>query len=318
MDIKKFNELKYHEKIMPLNLFDGNDNFFLEKEAFIDLMNKKSAIKGLYGWTYKELYLKDSKKFLEKLENNMFHLFRSDEKYDALLLYANKDKIWPYLIEWESTIPLKPNHSWSYEPYIPKDLEEIKEIMKDYILIDLETTWFSKLSQIIQVGIWFFWEAKKEDGTYDCSTMLRKTEFFVSSYKDRINQEIFDITGIMQSDIDKKWHNIEKVLDFLFKTLDGKVVAAHNAVFDYGKICQAFIDFRRQPPIPSKLIDTIDLFKLISIKKKLWLGQFNLNRMAKVFLNINIENLDERHTALFDVKVTHEALKAALHNDIEK
>lgn len=311
MNTNNFNSLSFREKIAPHNLFLWNDNFFLWKEDLINLLNKRSGIKWLYGWTYKELYMTNLNKFNNALYNAINHLFSSDEKYDALLLYANKERIWPYIIDWEKALSDKPEFFYEYNPYIPQDIAEIEEIMKDYILIDLETTWFTKLCQIIQVGIGFFWEANVWNEDYDKSKMLRKTEFFVAPYKDYINDEIFDITWIRQQDIEEKGHNIEKVLDFLYTILDGKVVAAHNAAFDYWKICEAFIDFRRKPPVPSKLIDTIDLFKLINLKKKFGLWQFNLNRMAKAFLWEDIENLDERHTALFDVKVTHEALKAA-------
>lgn len=311
--VNNFHTLSFEDKITPKNLYLWNDNFFLTKEAFLELLDKKACIRWLYGESYKKVFMENPKKFQSTLEELVQRLYRSDEKYDALLLYANLPRIAPYLIDGEKGLIEMPKYSYTYNPYIPKSIEEVREIMKEYILIDLETTGFTKLSQIIQVGIGFFWERWTEwEDEYDFSTLLRKSEFFVASYKDYINNEITDITGITQNDIDTKGHNIEKVLKFLYKILHWRVVAAHNAIFDYGKICEAFIDFRMEPPVPSKLIDTIDLFKLINQKKKLGLWQFNLNRMAKVFLGINIENLSERHTAMFDVKTTHEALKAAV------
>lgn len=295
----------------PISLFKDNDNYFLTKKEIEEWMKRQWTFSSFRGKTYKQAFLSSREDTIRALEKAVCGLYPSDSDFDGLILYANLTRILKTVFEEEGVeVEEEPKVKWEYEPYVPENTEEIIDIMKQYILLDLETTGFGRLDQIIQVGVGFFGEREAE-GTYLPSTMLQKSEFFVELYKNKVTPRITDITGIKPEDVASKGKPIRMVLEFLHKVIDGRVVAAHNARFDFTKIAELFIDFGLEPPKPSKLIDTIDCFKVISKEKGFKLSQFNLNKMAKEFLGMNIENLDERHTALFDVKTTHEALLAA-------
>lgn len=301
--------------LSPINLFKDNDNYFLPTKELKELLKKQGSFGWLRGKTYKQSFLHQREKTIAELEKAVSKLYSSDSDFEGLILYGNLTRIINTVFnENDVEIPDTPALKFEYEPYIPADTAEIKEIMKKFILLDLETTGFWRLDQIIQVGVGFYGE-KQTEVEYFPSTLLRKSEFFVELYKNTVTPRITAITGITNKDLRDKGKSIRSVLKFLYQVIDWHVVAAHNARFDFGKVAELFIDFGIEPPKPSKLIDTIDLFKVMSKEKNWKLSQFNLNKMAKEFLGLNIENMEERHTAMFDVLITHQALLAATKTD---
>ena len=287
--------------ISPQVFYKNNENFFLKKADLVKLIQKKAAVWKDRSVSYKSLYIKNPEYFESLLQKSMNSIVRTDTTYDILLLYANFDRLRDLILDLPITDELK--YKQPYTLYKPSTVEEAKELIQNYRLFDIETTWFWLLDQIIQFGIWIFenWRMKQ------------KAEFYVEKYKATIPPDVIKLTWITNEKIQQEWKSIDKVLDAIYKLLHWQVICWHNISFDMDKITELFIDFKRIPPVPEKIIDSIDIFKLIIKEKKIvkYVKNNKLDTLTKFFTWIDINELEERHTAIFDVYVTHNVLTKA-------
>lgn len=285
----------------------NNENFFLKRDDLKRLMDKKVAFWGDRNLTYKQLYTKDAEAFEKKLADVCTKLVRTDTEFDWLLLYANLWRIRQFVSKFEITDDLfikKP-----YVKYVPKSIDEIVEIMKDYRLFDTETTGFWTLDQLTQFGIGIF---KEKDGE---SVMVQKSEFYVERYKATVPPNVVQLTWITDQMVDANGKPIRSVLKWIHSMIHDQVICGHNISFDMDKITELFVDFKFEPPAPRMILDSIDLFKLIAKEKKIErsIKNYKLDTLTKFYAWIDVKELTERHTALFDVTVTHNVLKKAIN-----
>jgi len=293
--------------LYPENIFKNNENFFLKKTVLKELLSKKAAFGKDRSVIYKNLYIKNPEYFEKLLRDSMWRLVRTDVSFDWLLLYANFDRIRLLVNDLDITDDI--NYKIPYNLYVPKSMEEISEILNDYRLFDTETTWFWVLDQLTQFGIWIFKE----------KIMRQKAEFYVQKYKSTIPKPVIELTWITNETIEREGKRIDLVLDAIYKLIHNQVVVWHNISFDMDKITELFVDFKEIPPIPSKIIDSIDMFKFIAKSKKIdrEIKNMKLDTLTKFFTWIDVKTLTERHTALFDVSVTHNVLLKALEFNTE-
>ena len=245
-------------------------------------------------------------KFEEKLKKECQHLVRTDTEYDALILYANLWRV-RQIVSWydvSDDLLIKK----TYKKYVPKDIAEIKEIMKSYRLFDTETTWFWTLDKLTQFGIGIH---QDKDGE---SVMTQKSEFYVEKYKSDIPPNIIELTWITNQTVAEKWKPIRSVLKWIHQLIHDQVVCGHNISFDMDKITELFVDFKFEAPVPRVILDSIDLFKVIAKEKNIErsIKNYKLDTLTTFYAWINVKELTERHTALFDVSVTHNVLKKAI------
>lgn len=290
----------------PQSVFKNNENFFLRKDELKQLMAKKAAFWKDRSVTYKNLFLKSPDYFEKLLRDSMDRLVRTDTSFDWLLLYANLERI--RLLMADIDVQDTNKYKLPYEVYKPSSIDEISEILNDYRLFDTETTWFWTLDQLTQFGI----------GIFKDKVMRQKAEFYIEKYKANIPKPVIDLTWITNEIIEAHWKSVETVLEAIHKLIDWQTVVAHNISFDMDKITEFFVDFKCTPPKPARIIDSIDMFKLIAKTKKIdrEIKNYKLDTMTKFFTWIDVKTLTERHTAMFDVSVTHNVLvKAINHGD---
>lgn len=130
-------------------------------------------------------------------------------------------------------------------------------MLKEYVLIDLETTGLSaKEDKIIEIGA-----IKYADGR-----MTGRLETFVNPGI-RIPERITKVTGITD-DMVKDAPYIEEVIDKLLSFTKGQVIIGHNIMFDYAFIKQSAVNNKLE--FDERIIDTLKLARkfLPEVEKK--------------------------------------------------
>ena len=166
-----------------------------------------------------------------------------------------------------------------------------------FAVIDLETTGGNINSErIIEIGI-VLHDGKHKIGEY---TTLINPEKEISGF-------ISTFTGITNAMV-KHAPKFVDVADTILELLEGKVIVAHNARFDYNFIKS---EFRRiNIPFIKKHICTVQLSKKIFPKIK----SYSLGNICKD-LGIDIDN---RHRAFGDAAATALLLEQLIANDTNK
>jgi DNA polymerase-3 subunit epsilon len=164
-----------------------------------------------------------------------------------------------------------------------------------FAVIDLETTGGNPNSErIIEIGI-VLHDGKQKIGEY---TTLINPEKEISGF-------ISTFTGITNSMV-KNAPKFVEVADTVLELLEGKIIVAHNARFDYNFIKS---EFRRiNIPFIKKNICTVQLSRKIFPHFK----SYSLGNICRD-LDIHISN---RHRAFGDASATAILLEKLLENDI--
>lgn len=287
-------------------IIKNNENFFLEKKEIDELLKKRNVIGRNKSITYKNYILRNSEDFDEDLYTKAETIVNTDNEYDLVYILWNYNRIKKY-VAWMDIYDDR-RYNIEYNKTLFNSKEEIKQFInnEDYIIFDLETTWFWKLDQITQ----FWWIIYKK---WKASWKL---EFLLKPYKMKVWQEVQELTWITNYKMEKEGKNIDKVADAIYNLLHDKNIIAHNIAFDYWKIQEFFIDLNRDIPLPKMIIDSIDMTKKIAQEDLIidHIKWFSLNYLVKNILWINISNLEERHTALFDVVYTKKVIDLFLED----
>ncbi len=178
-----------------------------------------------------------------------------------------------------------------------------------FAVIDLETTGGNPNSErIIEIGI-VLHDGKHKIGEY---TTLINPEKEISAF-------ISTFTGITNSMV-KNAPKFVEVADTILELLDGKIIVAHNARFDYNFIKS---EFRRiNIPFTQKNICTVQLSRKI-------FPQFKSHSLGNICKDLGI-GIDNRHRAfgdaaataiLFEKLIEHDSknlIKETLEEDIKK
>lgn len=153
----------------------------------------------------------------------------------------------------------------------------------------------------------------------------RLVHFYIKPYKDVSSDSVLEVHNIPIEKTIKEWLEAKEVVSWLKKFLENKIIIWHNVSFDYNKIAELFNDFDTPLPKINKVIDSISLFQ--QLLTWIWIGskvnKYSLDYMIKLFLWIDMKNVEEktendfsesnqRHTAVFDVKLTHQTLLKAV------
>ena len=145
-------------------------------------------------------------------------------------------------------------------------------------------------------------------------TYNKKIHFYFELYKDYVTETTYNVHHISNELIVQKWLPIERILKGLYDLLEGQTILAHNIKFDITKIEEFFNDFKFNWPKIKKIIDTMDIFQVfnkeIKIDSKVY--SYSLDKLSKLYLwldfKIENESAQDRHTAIFDVKLTYKNL----------
>jgi DNA polymerase-3 subunit epsilon len=163
-----------------------------------------------------------------------------------------------------------------------------------FAVIDLETTGGNPNSErIIEIGI-VLHDGKHKIGEY---TTLINPEKEISGF-------ISTFTGITNSMV-KNAPKFVEVADTILELLEGKIVVAHNARFDYNFIKS---EFRRiNIPFTKKNICTVQLSRKI-------FPQYKSHSLGNICRDLGIE-VDNRHRAFGDAAATALLLEKLIEHD---
>lgn len=163
-----------------------------------------------------------------------------------------------------------------------------------FAVIDLETTGGNPNSErIIEIGI-VLHDGKHKIGEY---TTLINPEKEISGF-------ISTFTGITNSMV-KNAPKFVEVADTILELLEGKIVVAHNARFDYNFIKS---EFRRlNIPFTKKNICTVQLSRKI-------FPQYKSHSLGNICKDLGIE-VDNRHRAFGDAAATALLLEKLIEHD---
>jgi len=151
----------------------------------------------------------------------------------------------------------------------------------------------------------------------------RKIHFYIKPYKDYITDITYNVHHITNDLITEKGIEIDKVWNGLYKILENQHILAHNVWFDMTKIVELFNDLKLKWPKVKGFYDTINIFQVLNNELDIWnkITKFNLDYLSKVYLGVNLnletENTKDRHTAIFDVKLTKSNIDK-VYNDVKK
>jgi len=145
-------------------------------------------------------------------------------------------------------------------------------------------------------------------------TYNKKVHFYFELYKDYVTETTYNVHHISNELLQQKWLPIERILKGLYDLLEWQVILAHNINFDITKIKEFFNDFKYNWPNIKMIIDTMDIFQVfnkeIKIESKVY--SYSLDKLSKLYLwldfKIENESAQDRHTAIFDVKLTYKNL----------
>ncbi len=154
----------------------------------------------------------------------------------------------------------------------------------EFVVMDFETTGLNALSdEIIEIGA-----VKLKD-----SKIVGEYHSMVKP-KGKVSRKSFEITGITPEELEEA-PEIEKVLPEFLEFVDGSIIVAHNADFDYRFLRET--SKRADVSLDLPYIDTLQFSKAL-----LTLSGYGLERVVKA-LNVGTFN---HHRALDDTKVTAE------------
>lgn len=282
--------------------------------------------------TIEELIAKDPD-YLDKYVENYLDYSKHWVKSIPILYYTNRELIYSYL-NWElneNNFPfVKKNLLVSTNDIIWNEIRDIKDInlwiinllKKWFILLDTETTWLDfKNSSLIS----FWYLDIKYDEINNKFFIEKEEEIFIKDLKKPITNytsnwdwKKFEWNKITKSIIEEKWLNVVEAYKKIYNILDGRILLAHNMIFDINMLNTFFLDLDKNIPIWEHVLDTMnDIFpKFIRSISKYNEKKWGKASVWKVWLDIiykkviwdNISSENERHTALYDARKTFEIL----------
>ncbi|MGI6006502.1 MAG: type I-E CRISPR-associated endoribonuclease Cas2e [Ruminococcus sp.] len=169
------------------------------------------------------------------------------------------------------------------------------QMMDDYIVLDIETTGLSHLTdEIIEIGALHVFEGKPRS-EFQCLVQCDK----------KIPEHIKKLTGITDEDLLNDGRELRSVLQKLLNFITDRPVVCHNAAFDLNFIqvtCK-----KENLPVPrNKCIDTVILAK----RRLKRLKDYKLQTIANE-LSVDITGI---HRALNDCYITYEIFKKLNEN----
>lgn len=145
-------------------------------------------------------------------------------------------------------------------------------------------------------------------------TYNRSVHFYIKPYKDVSNDQVQAVHWISLDKTIEQWLEVKEVIKALKKFLEGKIVIWHNVDFDIKKLAEMFNDFDEEMPKFNKIIDSINIFQVLN--KELWISskvnKYNLDYITKLFLWVSDNEAEDRHTAIYDVKLTYQNILKAI------
>jgi len=153
----------YFDVNKRLNILKNNTNFILSDDEIEELVKKKCTFWNKRNLSFRQFIKAYYEDFKAKLIEEIKKLTSLDPNSDVLLLWWNYTRvlektIWlDNIIENEKTKML-PKTFYTIDRF--SKYEEIKKVLaNEYLMLDLETTWFNKLNQIIEFG-WIIYNRK--------------------------------------------------------------------------------------------------------------------------------------------------------------
>lgn len=151
--------------------------------------------------------------------------------------------------------------------------------------------------------------------------------FYIKPYKDFSNSETLNVHKIKNEKLIEEWKDPQSVVVWLYKLLHNKTIIAHNVEFDILKLIELFNDFDYKIPPMKKIIDSIHIFQKINEELGIFnqISKYSLSYLSKLYLwidpdidewdivtNSNNKFSNQRHTAIYDVKLTNQNIQKSL------
>jgi DNA polymerase III epsilon subunit family exonuclease len=159
----------------------------------------------------------------------------------------------------------------------------IFDSLKDFTVIDTETTGLSKYRRIVEFAAVKFRDGKKVD----------EIDLLINP-ETHIPESVSSINHIYDEMVSSK-PTIREVSDEIYSFIEDDILVAHNAYFDVSGL-----NYRLHKGLCNKYIDTLDIFR-----ESLSIAHYNLNYISKI-LQIKEE---QTHRALDDVNMSIECLR---------
>ena len=138
---------------------------------------------------------------------------------------------------------------------------------QEYVVFDLETTGLSNTyDSIIEFGALVMYKG----------SVIERKDFFVKS-PIALSETIKKLTNISEDDL-KNARTFKEAKDEILDFLKGRVLVAHNAVFDFG-ILNSELERIGEPKLTNTVIDTLDLSRSLFKTRR----AFRLGNMARQY-----------------------------------
>jgi DNA polymerase III epsilon subunit-like protein len=277
-----------------LMILKNNTNFFLDDEALEELLKKKATFwkkRNLSFRQYIKAYYED---FNNVLIDSIKKLTSIEDGTDILYIWWNYTRILEKTIWLDNVLDItdeeikhanlnKSKYHNSYHINIVNDDETLRSIIdNEYILLDLETTWFNKLNQIIEFW-WIIYNRKINKDRLDEITKIKNDSTLLGMLKYIKMDYIKDNFNIIK--------NISKeLIDYMSNETYWSIV---NENWE-----EIFINIENNL-IEENILWWFDFWSLL-IKKELFIEKIN-----KIILSWNIDNVGLKYNRQIHFYLEH-------------